>query len=268
MLLEPRKVRPLERAYVRYGRRLLRRAFARVWLGGAPWPSDHRGPVIAFANHSAWWDPVLALFLSHDLFRRDPYGIMAGTQLVRFPFFRTVGGFGTTTGSLEDARRLAAYAARLLREPPGPSSERGVPRALWLFPQGALLPARATLSFASGLSRLALAAPEVPLVPVALRFEFREEQRPECYVRVGASLRPADAGAGRHARSLTRRLERALACELAALDADLARAAAGPDGYRVVLEGRGSLHTFYERTLGRLGRRRGAEPERGTAERD
>jgi 1-acyl-sn-glycerol-3-phosphate acyltransferase len=70
MLLEARKVPGLERAYARYGRRLLRRGFARVWVGGAPWP-ESAGPAIAFLDHSCWWDPVLAVFLSHDLFRRD-----------------------------------------------------------------------------------------------------------------------------------------------------------------------------------------------------
>src|SRR5215213_1625205 len=157
MLLEPHKVRPLERAYARYGRRLLRRAFARVWLGGAEWPPDDGGrPTIAFANHSAWWDPVLALYLSHDLFRRDPYGVMDGAQLRRFPFFRTIGCFGTTTTSPGDARQLAECAAGLLRE--GGRGRGGGgggrPRVLWLFPQGALLPARAPLAFGSGLARL------------------------------------------------------------------------------------------------------------------
>ncbi len=57
MLLDARKHPLLERAYARYGRRLLRRAFARVWVGGAPWP-EGGGPVIAYVNHSAWWDPV------------------------------------------------------------------------------------------------------------------------------------------------------------------------------------------------------------------
>ncbi|HKG91141.1 MAG TPA: lysophospholipid acyltransferase family protein [Gemmatimonadaceae bacterium] len=257
MLLEPHKVRPLERAYARYGRRLLRRAFARVWLGGAEWPPDDGGrPTIAFANHSAWWDPVLALYLSHDLFRRDPYGVMDGAQLRRFPFFRTIGCFGTTSGgSLADARGLAEYATRLLREPPSPGQR---PRTLWLFPQGALLPARGALSFESGLARLALAVPEATLVPVALRFAFREEQRPECFVRLGAALRPEERGERvGSVRSLTCRLERRLSYELEALDADLAAAAGAAgatlDGYRIALDGRGSLHAFYERTLGRLG---------------
>ena len=247
MLLEARKHPLLERAYARYGRRLLRRAFARVWVGGAPWP-EGGGPVIAYVNHSAWWDPVLALFLSHDVFRRDGYGLMEGAQLVRYPFFRRIGCFGATMEHpAEDARGLALYAARLLRG----ARPDGVPRTLWIFPQGALLPARVPLAFRSGLARFSRAVPDALLLPVAVRYETRAAQRPECFVRVGAPVHPGSDPPAR----LTRRLEQRLREELDRLDADLT--AEHPAGYRVALAGRGSLSDFYDRTMGRLRTRRG-----------
>lgn len=254
MLLDARKHALLERAYARYGRRLLRRAFTRVWVGGAPWP-EGGGPVIAFANHSAWWDPVLAFFLSHDVFRRDGYGLMEGAQLLRYPFFRRIGCFGATgEHPAEDARGLALYAARLLRHP-GP---RGEPRTLWIFPQGVLLPARAPIAFRSGLARFSRAVPDAVLLPVAVRYELRGTQRPECFVRVGTPIRPAPGGppAAESPARLTRRLELRLRDELVRLDGDLT--AAHPAGYRVVLAGRGSLSDFYDRTAGRLRGRRDA----------
>jgi len=250
MLLEARKHPLLERAYARYGRRLLRRAFARVWVGGAPWP-EGSGPVIAFVNHSAWWDPVLALFLSHDVFRRDGYGLMEGAQLRKYPFFRRIGCFGATgEHPAEDARGLALYAARLLQgaEPGEP------PRTLWIFPQGALLPARVPLAFRSGLARFSRAVPGAVLLPVAVRYEVRSAQRPECFVRIGQPTHPpGHPGAGGVAESpgrLTRRLEQRLRDELDRLDLDLT--AEHPAGYRVALAGRGSLSDFYDRTMGRL----------------
>jgi 1-acyl-sn-glycerol-3-phosphate acyltransferase len=255
MLLDARKHPMLERAYARYGRRLLRRAFARVWVGGAPWPAGG-GPVIAFANHSAWWDPVLAFFLSHDVFRGDGYGLMEGAQLLKYPFFRRIGCFGATMEHpAEDARGLALHAARLLSgpltgQPAAGDGERQ--RALWIFPQGVLLPARVPLVFRSGLARFSRAAPGAVLVPVAVRYEVRGEQRPECFVRVG----PPSASTGEAPARFTRRLERRLQDELDRLDADLT--AAHPAGYRVALAGRGSLSAFYERTAGRL---RGRRPE-------
>jgi 1-acyl-sn-glycerol-3-phosphate acyltransferase len=279
MLLPARKSRLLLPSYARYARRLLRRGFARVWVGGAAWPggaSDAAGPVIGYLNHSAWWDPIVVLHLSHDVFRCDAYGLMQGAQLRRYPFFRQVGGFGTTGEGIDDVRALAGYAAELLRAAPR--------RTLWIFPQGALLPARAPLAFRSGLARLERAVPEATAVPVALRYELRAEQRPELFVRVGAPL-PAEHTVGDGARTAsglassaaahrTRRLERALRDELARLDDDLLRTPpdAAPPGYRVVLEGRGSLSAFWDRTAGRWWRAsdardpddpRGTPPVRG-----
>ena len=125
MLLPARKSPLLLPLYARYGRRLLRRAFARVWLGGAPWPGGGAGPVIGFLNHSAWWDPIVLLLLSHDVVRCDGYGLMQGAQLRRFPFFRQIGCFGATGDGIDDARAVAAHAAALLRGAPGAAPPAG-----------------------------------------------------------------------------------------------------------------------------------------------
>ena len=242
MLLPARKIPPLEREYALYGRRLLRAAFARPWVGGMPWPSGD-GPSLAFLNHSAWWDPILTLYLSHDVFRRDGYGIMHGAQLERYLFFRRICCFGVSTDGLEHVRAVSTYAARVLRD--------GRRRTLWLFPQGELLPTRAPLSFRSGAARFARAVPEAPLMPVAVRYEFRAEQRPECFVRVGEAV---TLDSRETPVQLTRRLEHRLRQELALLDGDLERATL--THYRTVLEGTRSLHTLYDRTLGRLPRLR------------
>lgn len=251
MLLPAQKSRLLLPWYARYARGLLRRGFARVWVGGAAWPGDGdraAGPVIGYLNHSAWWDPIVLLFLSHDVFRCDGYGLMQGAQLQRYPFFRQIGCFGTTGDGIDDARAVASYAATLLRGAPR--------RTLWIFPQGALLPARVPLAFRSGLARLERAVPEATAVPVALRYELRAEQRPELFVRVGAPLPPergAADGTMRAAAHRTRRLERALRDELARLDEELLRTPVerALPGYRAVLRGGGSLSAFWDRTAGR-----------------
>ena len=86
---------------------------------------------------------------------------------------------------------------------------------MWLCPQGALLGARVPLAFKSGLARVAVACPDVPVVPVALRYELRGTKRPECFVRVGA---PLTLDGIDDIRTLTRRFEGALQAELDALD--------------------------------------------------
>jgi hypothetical protein len=121
-----------------------------------------------------------------------------------------------------------------------------------------LLPARVPLAFRSGTARLSRAVPEATLLPIAVRYELRAEQRPEVFVRVGERI-AIDARAhpgGRHESParLSRRLEEGLRETLAQLDDDLR--APEPVQYRVVLAGRGSISDFYDHTVGRLRRRR------------
>jgi 1-acyl-sn-glycerol-3-phosphate acyltransferase len=236
MLLPPRKHATLERLYTWYGRRLLRSGFARVWVAGAA--PDATRPVIAAANHSAWWDPIVALFLSHDPFRRDAYGIMEGAQLRRYPFFRRIGCFGVTGRGPTDARVLADFAAELLRQ-------RGN-RMLWVFPQGALLPRAAPLRFFTGTARIARRCPDSVVIPIAIRYELGREQRPECFVRIGSPVEIA-----KDAKGATRELEAAVGRELTTLDEDLQEERRA--GYRVVLDGRSSLSTLYDRLRPREG---------------
>lgn len=231
MLLPPRKQAMLERLYAWYGRRLLRSSFARLWIHGAM-PNVSR-PLIAAVNHSAWWDPVVALHLSHEPFRRDQYGIMEGAQLLRYPFFRRIGGFGVTTASPSDARALADLATKLL--------STGSRMLLWVFPQGRLLPASAPLHFRSGVVRIARRCADAVVVPIAIRYPMLGERRPECIVRIGE---PADIGGGSVAEA-TRSLEVAVAGELSAIDDDLLHERR--DGYRRALDGGGSIADRYDR---------------------
>ena len=132
MLLPPRKHPLLQRVFAWYGRRLLRAAFARVSVGGTPWPAG--GPSIALVNHSAWWDPIVALFLSHDLFRRDGYGIMEGAQRERYPFLRRVGCFAITSSSLATSPRDSPLAdAECGRHAVAGSDRRDRRQVRWLL---------------------------------------------------------------------------------------------------------------------------------------
>ncbi|MGI8508671.1 MAG: lysophospholipid acyltransferase family protein [Gemmatimonadaceae bacterium] len=219
MFIADRRNAFLERIYIAYGRRLVKRSFARVHVthaecsdgtSGTSW-AESDAPVIAFINHSAWWDAVVPFVLSRDLFRRESYAIMEGEQLARYRFFRRLGCFGATSSSLSDARATVDHAVKVLRGGPR--------RTLWVAPQGALLAERAPLVFRSGLARIARAVPEATLLPVALRFEFRKQQLPTCFVRIGGPL--AAVGRDEPVRVATARLCSALAHELAVLDAAL-----------------------------------------------
>lgn len=232
MLLPPRRHATLERLYARYGRHLLRSEFARVWLADAGSAVDQAHPIVAVANHSSWWDPIVATTLSHEPFRRDPYGIMDGVQLRRYPFFRQMGGYGVTTHGLGDARQLADLTGELLGG--------GHRRMVWVFPQGALLPPTTRLQFQSGVARILRRCADAVAIPVAIRYVLLREQRPECLIRIGS---PVEQSGG--VRELTRALEAAVECLLTHIDADIL--GNRRDDYRVLVEGRASLSALFDR---------------------
>ena len=65
-------------------------------------------PVLIIANHSSWWDSLLALWLSEsELPGSQAYGMMDASNLKRFRFFRWIGCFGVDLSSRRDGARAA-----------------------------------------------------------------------------------------------------------------------------------------------------------------
>lgn len=209
MLIEARKNPVLESIYSAYARRLIRKQFGHVRMSGCAFPKTNQ-PVIAYMNHTAWWDAVVPVHLSHDLFLREIHALMEGEQLRRYPFFRHLGCFGPDEPGVADARAVLEYSKKVLRT--------GRKPILWICPQGAILPSRAAMSFRSGLSRIAEAVPDALVIPFAIRYEFLKGERPECRVRIGE---PAMRTEENHSQ-FTRRLELLLQAELDALDSEIA----------------------------------------------
>ncbi len=166
-------------------------------------------PVIAYMNHSAWWDAVIPVHLSHDLFRREIHALMEAAQIRRYPFFRHLGCFGPADSGVAESRAVAAYAANVLRTGKSP--------ILWICPQGALLPSHIPLEFRSGLARITRAVPNALVVPVAFRYQFLKQQKPDCWVKIGEPVVRAEETIPQ----LTRRLEIRLQRELDALDDEI-----------------------------------------------
>ena len=74
-------------------------------------PSGNQ-PVIAYMNHSAWWDAVIPVHLSHDLFRREIHALMEAEQIRKYPFFRHLGCFGPTETGLAEAKAVVQFRCR------------------------------------------------------------------------------------------------------------------------------------------------------------
>ncbi len=166
------------------------------------------GPIVAVSNHTAWWDPLVILWLTHEVLRCDSYALMNASNLRRLPFFGLVGAFGVDLGDPRDGALAMRHAVRLLGGPR---------RAVWVFAQGEERPiSLRPLGFQRGSAEVSRVSKR-PAVPFALRYEFGPAERPTLYIAVGEAIAPSrDVSALRdaHESSVTALLDR--------LDADLA----------------------------------------------
>lgn len=213
-MLEARKSALFEALFGAYTVRLLRRSFHRIHLAGGAGVEqrDRSLPLLFFGNHSSWWDALLPLFLSRRLFHLDSYAMMEERQLAAFPFFRRIGVFSVNRESPKDVARSIRYAQRALR---GPG------RALWMYPQGKLLPAgMRPLTFQRGIGHIIGETDRLLLVPFAVRYEFRGERYPEIFISIGA---PFPAGGGSDGTDFMTDLEQRVTQLLDGMNEALAR---------------------------------------------
>jgi len=190
------------------------------------------GGTLLLANHSCWWD----LFLAHALngaIPVDGYGMMEHFNMRRFGFFRRIGAFSVDRTDPGSVRASIDYAAELLRGP-----RAGV----WVFPQGRMVGNDVRpLVFQPGLRAIVGRARRVRVVPVALRYEFWQDERPEAFARFGAPewVDRADRA------GVVARMEDRLTAELDALKHDVTDQAA--DRFTTLIRGPGSISDRFAR---------------------
>lgn len=169
-----------------------------------------RGPVLVVSNHCAWWDPLVALVLTHRFVPADAHALMDAANLRARPFFAKLGAFGVDRGSRRDGAEATRHAASLLDRPG---------RLVWVFPQGEERPQHERpLRFFGGAASIARSVPEAVVVPVGLAYAFGSVAAPAVYVAVGSPLAAATTtGAAR------RMQVEAVEAELARIDRELSR---------------------------------------------
>ena len=166
--------------------------------------------------------------------RFQSFCMMDERELRRYRFFTWIGAFSVNRQDARSALGSVTYISRLL------AARRD--RALAIFPQGEITPNdRRPLQMFSGLAHVARRAGGATLWPVALRYEFRGQQRPEAFIRAGPAHH---APAASHTRSLTAEAGARLT---AACDALRDEVTGGQlDGYRVLLRGRSGPDEIFD----------------------
>ena len=178
-MLQANKNRLFERLFAIYNRHLFRRRFHAFHVSGLPLlqVKDESLPLIIYANHSSWWDGLVAFEISR-LAGLDAYVMMEQRQLEKLFLFRLLGAFSVVRENPREAVRSIHYAAELLKEKPQ--------RTLWIFPQGEILPNDLRpLKLYRGLSRIIEKSGPCLVASLAMRYEFRGHFKPEVFVKIG-----------------------------------------------------------------------------------
>ena len=234
-----REVPPISAWTLRFFHRIMRgyfrRHFRAVMAQYAKRLTETSGPLIVYANHSSWWDPMVCLLLASKLLpQRRHYAPMDAAALERYPILRRLGMFPVEMGS-------ARGAAQFLRTSQAVLESGGV---LWMTPQGRFVDVRGPLEFKPGLGALALRTPGVTLLPLAIEYTFWDERLPEALLRCGE---PVKFATGTSADATTAELQQALATTMQELKtAAMARDASA---FHVLLTGGRGTGGFY--ALGR-----------------
>jgi 1-acyl-sn-glycerol-3-phosphate acyltransferase len=202
---------PISLMTLRFFRRIVhsyfRRHFHAVRVSGAERFSvlakSNTGPVIVYANHSSWWDPMVSVYLAERLMEsRQHYAPMDAVALERYAILKRVGIFGVEVNSARGAVQFLKTSEAIL-------AAGGV---IWVTPQGRFVDGRVRpLEFKPGLStlasRIAASAGRCTVVPLAIEYPFWDERLPECLLHFGE---PVKVHSGQIAEMLQQQLVESL----------------------------------------------------------
>jgi 1-acyl-sn-glycerol-3-phosphate acyltransferase len=177
-MLEARKSIWFESIFAAYNSNLIKRRFNSLQIEGLDLLNnrDKNLPLLLYANHSSWWDGLVAFQISRKV-KLDSFLMMEEKQLRKLSLFRKIGAFSVIREKPREAIKSIAYAAEVLRGKPN--------RTVWIFPQGEILPNDIRpLGFYNGMTKIIEKVGICIVVPVAVRFEFLGEFKPDIFVKI------------------------------------------------------------------------------------
>ena len=194
------------------------------------------GPLIVYANHASWWDPLSLILISrHFLPETHHYGPMDAAALKHYGMFRKLGLFPVEHGSPRGAAQFLRAAREILSTPNS---------VLWVTPEGRFTDMRTRPPvFRPGLAALVARTGACTLVPLALEYTFWDERLPEILISCGEAIKIAD-GQSHSAADWSEQL----AAGLAAAQDELAELSKlrNPELFTTVLFGRVGIGAVYD----------------------
>lgn len=176
-MLEAKKNRFFEQVFRIYNSNLLRRKFDSFRVAGLERLQKEKSkPKIILANHTGWWDGLVAFDLSMRA-GLDGYVMMEEKHLKRFWPFTRLGAFSVVRENAREAVKSIRYAAEILKEDPR--------RSLWIFPQGEIVPFGARpMRLFPGFARVIERIGECQIVTMTMRYELMKAHRPTIAVSI------------------------------------------------------------------------------------
>jgi 1-acyl-sn-glycerol-3-phosphate acyltransferase len=143
------------------------------------------GPLIVYANHASWWDPLSCIMISrHLLPDAHHYGPMDAASLKHYGMFRKFGMFPVETGTPRGAVQFLRASREILATPNS---------VLWVTPEGRFTDMRNRPAvFRPGLAALVAKTGPCTLVPLAIEYTFWDERLPEILISCGEPVKIPD----------------------------------------------------------------------------
>jgi 1-acyl-sn-glycerol-3-phosphate acyltransferase len=214
----------------------LKRHFHALRIANAGRIPPQAQPLILFANHASWWDPLTAILVGQAILpHRQHYAPMDETALEHYAIFKPMGFFPVDNASARGAAQLLRAGHQILERPGS---------VLWITPESQFQDVRKRpIAFRPGLGALMSRTGRMTCVPISIEYVYWNERLPEILVNIGEPLEIAD-GTMEDTRTWTNLLSYAMA---ATLD-ELAMLAIERDSsaFETILSGSGGIGGIYE----------------------
>ncbi|MCX7878869.1 MAG: lysophospholipid acyltransferase family protein [Ignavibacteria bacterium] len=181
-MIYPHKNKAISAIFSLYIKKLFRKFFYRVSIYGEENFSltDKDISTLIIANHSSWWDGFTAWLVTSHLLKVEDYLMMDYSQLRKYRFFRFLGAYSVDKSNPVSLKKSLEFTCSLLKQEN---------KFVWFFPQGEIKPQDSRpLGFQKGIEKIIRESGRINLVPVAFRYEFTSEQRPEVFILTGKPI--------------------------------------------------------------------------------
>lgn len=225
-MLTAEKRKWFDTVFFAYNRNLIKRRFHALRVGNFEVLKRRHAqiPLVIYANHSSWWDGLIAYHIWRKC-RLDGFVMMEEKQLKNLQLFRKLGAFSVIRENPREAVKSINYAANLLQEKEN--------RSVLIFPQGEIKPNDARpLKFFNGLARIVEKVGACEVIPLAMRYEFLNEFKPEIFVKIG-EIRRFEGFQTKTSKDLTKDFENTLTNLLDGLKKEIA--AENTAGYEKII---------------------------------